>query len=198
METCSYCERLLPAFLDGELDGPLRREVSSHVADCLMCIRESTALEQTQELVRQIVEEKVEAVDFGTFLDGVMEEIETAGSAASSWKLRFQLWWESWRPWHPGRTASWASVTRPWWIGATATVTTLIVGGMMLSQTETPPQDIVSAPSPQKIEPTPPVYALGNQAQIESLTASTTVVLWNEPVSNATVIWVGGDAGGLP
>jgi hypothetical protein len=38
-----------------------------------------------------------------------------------------------------------------------------------------------------------------DQAQIESLSASDTVLVWNEPTSNATVIWVSdGGEGGLP
>lgn len=196
METCSYCERLLPAFLDGELDGPLRREVSSHLADCLVCMRESTAIEQAQELVRQTIEEKVDALDFCAFLDGVMGELDAAGPTAPSWKLRFQLWWASWRPWRSGRAPSWTRPIR--WAGAAATVTLLMIGGVIFSQTETSQRETVSALPSKETAPTDPLaYAMGNQAQIESLTASTTVVLWNEPISNATVIWVG-DTEGMP
>ena len=36
----------------------------------------------------------------------------------------------------------------------------------------------------------PVMVALNNQAQIESLSATSTVLVWNEPTSNATVIWV--------
>ena len=36
----------------------------------------------------------------------------------------------------------------------------------------------------------PVIVALNNQAQIESLSATSTVLVWNEPTSNATVIWV--------
>ena len=36
----------------------------------------------------------------------------------------------------------------------------------------------------------PVLVALNNQARIESLSATATVLVWNEPTSNATVIWV--------
>jgi hypothetical protein len=40
--------------------------------------------------------------------------------------------------------------------------------------------------------PVPIATALvDNQAQIESLSASATVAMWNDPESNFTVIWVG-------
>lgn len=187
METCSYCERLLPAFLDGELDGPLRREVNSHVADCLVCMRETAAIEQAQELVRQTIEEKVNAIDFSAFLDEVMGQLDTVGPTTPSWQLRLQLWWDTWRP-RSGQAPGWASLINPTrWISAAATAV-LIIGAVIFSRMET-----TIVPAPLYVEDT----TMGNQAQIESLTASTTVMLWNEPISNATVIWVG-DTGGMP
>ncbi len=192
MEICSYSERLLPALLDGELSGPLRREVAAHIADCVVCTRESAFVEQVQELVRNSLDDAVERADFSAFLDGVMDQLDTSLAATPSWTVRFQLWRESWRlgrrDWMPEWTGwnAWAGLA-----GATAAIA-LLLSILLLSQTDTS-APIASAPHQTQTleEPALLVSAVDNQAQIESLTATTTIFLWNEPISNATVIWVG-------
>ena len=203
METCSHSERLLPALLDGELSGPLRREVASHVADCVTCTRESASIEQVQELVRNGLDDAVERIDLSAFLDGVMDQLDTNLPATPSWTVRFQIWRESWRfqhlDWMPDNLSTGL-------VGATAAIVLLlsilpILPHSQTAQTDTPPP-VAFAP---KLVPTPeepallvsaPTSRMDNQAQIESLTATTTVFLWNEPVSNATIIWMG-DSGGM-
>ncbi len=192
MEICSYSERLLPALLDGELSGPLRREVAAHIADCVVCTRESAFVEQVQELVRNSLDDAVERVDLSAFLDGVMDQLDTSLAATPSWTARFQLWRESWRlgrrDWMPEWTGwnAWAGLA-----GATATIA-LLLSILPLSQTDRS-APIASAPHQTQTleEPALLASAVDNQAQIESLTATTTIFLWNEPISNATVIWVG-------
>ncbi len=205
MEMCSYSERLLPALLDGELSGPLRRKVASHMADCAVCTREAASIEQVQELVRNSLDHAVERVDFSAFLDGVMDQLDTSLAATPFWTVRFQLWRESWRfhrrDWLPEWTGStvWTGL-----VGATATIALLlsILSLLPLSYTDTLGQS-VSAPKQTQTLEEPAVFAsalasaMDNQAQIESLTATTTVFLWNEPIGNATVIWVG-DSGEMP
>ena len=89
-------------------------------------------------------------------------------------------------------------------VGVTAAIALLlsILPIFPLSQTDAP-TPVASAPKPaQTLEEltllaSTPTSRMDDQAQIESLTATTTVFLWNEPISNATVIWVG-DSGGMP
>ena len=200
METCSYSERLLPALLDGELSGPLRREVASHVADCMACTRESAAIDQVQELVRDGLDNAIERIDFSAFLDGVMDQLDTNLAAIPSWTARFQLWRENWRfqllDWVPEWTGSsvWTGL-----VGATA-ASVLLLSILPIFDAPTP---VALAPQPSQTLKEPALFAsapaahIDNQAQIESLTATTTVFLWNEPVGNTTVIWVG-DSGGMP
>ena len=205
MEMCSYSERLLPALLDGELNGPLQREVASHVADCVTCTRESASIEQVQELVRNSLDDAIERVDFSAFLDAVMDQLDTNLAATSSWTVRFQLWRESWRFQRPDWIPEWTG-SNVWTglVGATAAIALLlsILPIFPLSQTDAP-TPVASAPKPtQTLEEltllaSTPTPRMDDQAQIESLTATTTVFLWNEPISNATVIWVG-DSGGMP
>lgn len=205
METCSYSERLLPALLDGELSGPLRREVGSHVAGCVTCTRESTAIEQIQELVRDGLDDAVERIDFSDFLEGVMDQLDTSQIANPSWTVRFRLWCETWRFRRPHWLPEWTG-SNVWtgFVGATAAIALLlnIFPILPLSQTA----QIVGTDSPPPITFAPkrtetfeesallvlgPTSSMDNQAQIESLTATTTVFLWSEPISNTTVIWVG-------
>jgi len=180
MITCPRSERLVALLHDGELDGPLRREIASHVAGCVVCTRTLAALERVQELVVQTISEQVEESDFSAFWGGVASRLDR--QAPSSWGLRLRVWREKLRPtWAPGA---------PLWA---ATAATLLVTTLLLSHA---PRGNV----PQFRETPATVLAANDEAQIESLSASETVLLWNEPESNATVIWVSddNDGGGMP
>ncbi|MGE0680992.1 MAG: zf-HC2 domain-containing protein [Candidatus Binatia bacterium] len=174
MTACAHTQRLIPLFYDGELDGLLRREVSDHVMGCTACTHVLTALDRGQELLRQAIDEQVVEIDF----DGFWEEVEKRLSIPElSLSERLRLWWISWQALWSWRTPLWATVTA-----------TLLVGAaLLLSQ-------LTGEQRPQSIR-----LADNDQAQIESLSASDTVLVWNEPTSNATVIWVSdGGEGGLP
>lgn len=181
MITCPRSERLVALLHDSELDNPLRREIASHVAGCVVCTRTLATLERVQELVVQAISEQVEESDFSDFWEGVASKFDQR--EPSSWRLQLQLWRERLRlTWAPGA---------PLWA---ATAATLLVTTLLLSQSP-PPQE--SMPVPHETAST--VLAANDQAQIESLSASETVFLWNEPESNATVIWVSDDSdGGMP
>jgi len=171
MITCPRSERLVALLYDGELDSPLRREIASHVAGCVVCTRTLAALGRVQELVVQAISEQVEESDFANFWEGVASKLDQ--QASSSWRLWLQLWRERLRPaWVPGAPA-WAATT------AALLVTTFLV---------------FHPPAPS--DPAPTVLAGNDQAEIESLSASETVFLWNESESNATVIWVSDDNDG--
>jgi len=179
MPTCSHAERLVPLLSDGELDGPLRREVASHVSGCVVCTGALAALERGRELLWQEIEEQVEQIDFSGFWEGVVEK---RTEPPLPWAVRLQLWRERW--WS-GR-----SLSAPVW--AVAVALALLVAALFLPRPSLSP-DLVSKNFEQV------ALVANDQAQIESLSSAATVFLWNEPASNTTVIWVGDDSdGGVP
>jgi anti-sigma factor RsiW len=179
MMTCPRSERLMALFHDGELDSPLRREMASHVAGCLTCTRTLAALGRVQELVVQTISEQVEESDFSNFWEGVASRLDQ--QTPPPWRLRLRLWSERLRlSWSPSAPA-WAAVA-----AALLVVTLLVLH---------PPSSNDQGPVPHETSPT--VLAANDQAaQIESLSSTGTVFLWNEAESNATVIWVSDDNDG--
>ena len=131
-------------------------------------------LDRGQELLRQAIDEQVVEIDFNEFWAGVEEQLSTSELSSSQ---RLRLWWSSWQSLWSWRAPLWATVT-----------TALLIGtAFLLSQR-------AGEQRPQPIR-----LADNDQAQIESLSTSDTVLVWNEPTSNATVIWVSdGGEGGLP
>lgn len=173
MTDCAHAQRLIPLLYDEELDGPQRREIRDHVVSCTDCTRVRASLEREQELLRQAIDEEMEEIDFSGFWQGIESKLLTP---QISWTDHVQLWWESWRPplWE------WRA---PIWVAASMT---LVLGGIFFPFHK----------------PNPPLghfenhenrmaFVENDQAHIESLAASDTVFVWNEPTSNATVIWVG-------
>lgn len=181
MMTCPHSERLVALFYDGELEGPLRREVASHVSGCATCTGTLALLERGQELLCQAIEEQVEQLDLARFWDGVVEKLS---KPAPPWTVRLHLWCARWWPrWSPN-TAGWA----------VAAACVVVAMALFVSMARSP-NTMVTAPQRAELL----ALAAGNQAQIESLSATGTVSLWNEPTSNATVIWVSDDSdGGIP
>src|SRR2546422_3582151 len=97
MPTCSHAERLVPLLSDGELDGPLRREVASHVSGCVVCTGALAALERGRELLWQEIEEQVEQIDFSGFWEGVAEKrTRTPPPLAVPLQLWRGRWWSGW------------------------------------------------------------------------------------------------------
>jgi anti-sigma factor RsiW len=181
MTTCPRSERLVALFHDGELDSPLRREMASHVAGCIVCTRTLAALGRVQELVVQTISEQVEETDFSDFWEGVASKLDQ--QTPLSWRLWLQLWRERLRlTWLPDA---------PVWA---ATVAALLIVSLLVSYT---PSSKENGSASRETPPT--VLAANDQAQIESLSSTATVFLWNEPEGNATVIWVSDDnEGGMP
>jgi len=149
--------------------------MASHVAGCIICTRTLAALGRVQELVVQTISEQVEETDFSDFWEGVASKFEQ--QAPSSWRLRLQLWRERLR-------LTWSFGT-PMWVATAAAllVVSLLVSYMLPSKG--------NVPASGEIPPT--VLAANDQAQIESLSSTATVFLWNESEGNATVIWVSDD-----
>ncbi len=205
MAMCPHAERLIPLLHDSELPSPLRREMHAHLVTCLPCTRALSALERGQELLSQVIDEEIERIDFSNFWRGIEEKLQ---EARPSWSIRFRLWVERWHLTQPLYAPAWA----------VATVLLLTVGALLQQQSPTnitqsptsPPESIVmqspptARPSQSTLVSDHPsgrdtaddgVEFVSNQAQIESLSSSDTVAVWNDPGNNSTVIWVGSDMG---
>jgi len=135
-----------------------------------------------QELVFQAMSDQVEEVDFSHFWDGVESRI--AQQDSPSLRLRLRLWIERWKLAWPSSAPAWATVA-----------VVLSVSAFLLSR---PPSSDITSVS-QEAPPSVLAARENDQAQIESLSSTETVFLWNESASNATVIWVSDDNdGGMP
>ena len=173
MTVCAHAQRLIPLLYDGELDGLLRREVNDHLVNCAACAHLLSLFDRERELLQQMIDDQITEIDFSGFWLGVENRLS---ERQLSFPERYRLWWSSWRPLWPRRAPLWA----------TATVALLVSAALFTANTEK-----------EKIEPRR--IADNDQAQIESLSTSDTVFVWNEPTSNATVIWVSDEGeGGLP
>lgn len=177
---CPHADRLVPLLHDSELDSPLRREMVSHLATCVTCTRAFSLLERGQELLGQAIDEQVGAIDFSDFWQKVTSRLQ---EPQSSWSVRFRLWYERWRP-------AWSFSVPAW-----AALATVLLFGVALFQAKSP------SPEPNSTQPRLAVAStarvawndatVDNQAQIESLSTTDTVAMWNDPEKNFTVIWVG-------
>jgi anti-sigma factor RsiW len=196
MATCPHAERLIPLLHDGELAGPLRREMRSHLSTCLCCARALSALERGQELLSQVIDEEVEAINFANFWRGVEDRL---GEIRPSWAIRFRLWVERWH------------LTRPLYAPAWAVAATVLLtfGVLLQQQSASPPSRLAFRPPGGTAEPPPVLQAppgldpgftlVSNQAEIESISSSETVAVWSDPGNNSTVIWTGSDMSeGMP
>ena len=81
MATCPHTDGVIPLLHDNELQNPLRRETVAHMATCVTCARAFSLLEREQELFTQVVEERVDSIDFSNFWQAV--EIRLSDSAPS-------------------------------------------------------------------------------------------------------------------
>ncbi|MGH7965288.1 MAG: anti-sigma factor family protein [Candidatus Binatia bacterium] len=173
-------ERLVTALHDGELESPLRREVASHVSGCADCSHRLATLDRMQELLSQAFDEESEKVDFSNFWAGVASKLQ---EQTPPWTVRLRLWRASWQLHWP--------ISAPVWAAAALLITTT------LFLANPPSSNNEAVPAPQEV--TTLALAANQQAHIESLSTASTISLWNEPASNATVIWVSEeDDGGMP
>ena len=181
MARCSHSERLVSLVYDGALDNALHREVAFQIADCPVCTGRMNVIERVQEVLCQTLDEEVAHLDFSDFWANV--ERRLAAPPLSVWSRvpsRFRLWRLQWQAIFSWNGSVWATATA-----------LLVFVAVILTRSPVPRQaDSVPA------ENLPVMLALNNQAQIVSLSATSTVFVWNEPTSNATVIWVDGVPGG--
>ena len=138
-------------------------------------------IERIQEVLCQTLDEEVAYLDFSDFWTNV--ERRLAAPPLSVWSRgasRLRLWRLQWQAIFSWNGSGWA----------TATALLIFVAVIL---TRSPVSRQAGSVSPEN----PPVMlAVNNQAQIVSLSATSTVFVWNEPTSNATVIWVDGVPGG--
>ena len=183
MDSCSHPERLVPLLYDGEIDDARRRDIAFQIADCPDCTRRMHLLEHTQETLCQTLDEEVAAIDFSDFWNGVEQRIDDQLPARRSpWLSRLQLWRLQWQ------------TAFSWKVPALAMAAILFIVSAVVF-TQIPALEEEQYGDPQRDPTAPVMLALNNQAQIESLSATSTVLVWNEPTSNATVIWVNDTSG---
>jgi hypothetical protein len=204
MATCPHTDGVIPLLHDNELQNPLRRETVAHMATCVTCARAFSLLEREQELFTQVVEERVDSIDFSNFWQAVEMRLS---DSAPSWTVRLRLWYESWRP-------AWAFPVPAWAVATLllSLVSTHIYLDDYLSQFASPPSpppnNSPTSPGPEApldVAQAPPVQNVGlsndqthddNQAQIESIQTSgsgeITVQIQHDAASNSTlIIWHG-------
>ena len=184
MASCSHPSQLISLVYDNELDAARRYEAAAQIADCPECTHRIQRLERTHEALSQILDEEVSDVDFSDFWPRIERGIAAQPSSlAGQWASRFRLWRMQWHG------------PFSWHVPAWATAVGLFLFTAAVSTQLPTSRGAVQIPAAKK----PVVVALNNQAQIESLSATSTVLVWNEPTSNATVIWVDETLGeGLP
>lgn len=174
MARCSHSDRLVSLLYDGELDAARHRDLAFDLADCPECTRRRDVLERAHEVVTHTLDATMSRLDLSDFWTGIEHRIAVQPASRSrGWVRRFRLWRLQWRP-----APFWT-----WSVGAAAAL--LIVVGVVMSQWPTGGDagfETAAAP--------PPLSSLDGQARIASLSAAETVLVWNEPTSNATVIWV--------
>lgn len=175
MASCSHPSQLISLVYDNELDEARRYEAAAQIADCPECTHRMQRLERTHEALSQRLAAEVSDIDFSDFWPRIERGIAAQPSALTSqWVSRFRLWRMQWH----------ASFS--WHVPAWATAVGLFLFTAAVSTQLPTSRGAVQIPPAKK----PVLVALNNQAQIESLSANATVLVWNEPTSNATVIWV--------
>ena len=183
MIACAQAQRFIPLLHDDELDNPLRRDIQDHVVACTECTRALAFLDRSQELLQLTIDEQMEDVEFSDFWAGVENKLLNQ-QPTRQWRVRRQLWWDAWRPLWSWRAPVWGVVTAVLLIGV----------ALLLWQRLSSPIPVVVVHNPEA------AFVMNNdQAQIESLAASHTVSVWNEPTHDSTVIWlIDEDEGELP
>ena len=212
MATCPHADRLIPLLHDNELQNPLRREMVTHMSTCVTCARTFSLLEREQELFTQVIEQRVDSIDFSDFWHAVEQQI---AEPAPSRFTRFRLWYESW---HQIRT-----LPIPVWAAA-ALLFLLVPTHLSLNTTNlspTPPNEeretrlIPPVESPQQMTPlapspnveqapsvpvfTPdsfesPQFHTVSRAELESITVgpgAMTIELQHDHESNSLFIFYG-------
>jgi hypothetical protein len=170
-------------------------------------------LDREQELLGQMIDEEIDIIDFSDFWQAVENRLE---EPQPSWAVRLRLWIERWHLTRPLSAPAWA----------VAAIFLLTFGVLLQQKIAVPPNLTQSSHTPHSStalvekpqetllpSPLPPPldrswdnesldngFALvSNQAQIESLSSSDTVAVWNDPGNNSTVIWIGSDMNeGMP
>lgn len=213
MATCSHADRVIPLLHDNELQNPLRREIVAHMAICVTCARTFSVLEREQELLTQVVEERVDSIDFANFWQAVETRL---AEPPLSWAARFRLWYESWRPtWALPRPAlAFAALMlvslalAPFYLNDTSLNSLL---ALVVPETKDPSEQPLPPPTteqspdqrlaPPESQPDSPsiqkfnVADRDNEAEIESIYTSgageVVIHVWRDRQSNITVISLG-------
>ncbi len=125
---CQGCNRLLQAYLDGDLDGAPHREVEAHLDKCPDCRADYDRLVKVRDLLKDLREVEVPSGEREEFIRALMDRIEA--ERVAGWSRRI-----NWRP---------------ALIGAIAVVAILIVLVSIPRQREIP--EIAGAPGLNALE----------------------------------------------
>jgi hypothetical protein len=127
-------------------------------------------------MLREAITAQVEEINFSQFWAEVTNKL---ADPPQPWFVRWRLWYRLWWP-------RWA-LGVPGWAAAAVTFGLVFAAAFPLAFPRGQKQ---STSLPHDVPPL--TFAASEQAQIESLSGAEDVFVWNEPVSNVTVIWVGG------
>lgn len=167
--TCREASGLLALFVDGELDARQMRAVALHGTRCSSCESELRSIERLRGFVAQMVQARVDQVDFSRLWQGI--EPRLAHPPRVHLRARWAAWWEQRQP-------------RPWF--AWPAFAAAAAGGLVAIYLYTQDRQPVSQPG------TPVVAAVDVPALIDSLDTETeAVAVVNDPARGATILWVG-------
>jgi anti-sigma factor RsiW len=167
--SCREASGLLAPFVDGELDARQMRAVALHGTRCSSCEAELRSIERLRGFVVEMVQTRVDQVDFARLWQGIEPRLVRPARARSG--IRWRSWWEQVQP-------------RPWlaWPAFAAAA----AGGLLAFYLYAQDRQPVSQPG------TPVIATIDAPALIDSLDTETeAVAVVNDPARGATILWVG-------
>ena len=174
--TCGEAEKVLEAFVDGELPAAAMRETARHLARCASCEAMAVQLEVLQESVRKAVVDEVAQPDTRAAWNELAPRLE---GPQIRWKVLDSL----------GEMLRVSRFPAPVWIGGTVAAAVIVallwVGG------EEPRSDLLSGTGGKGVQQ----VAAQSRIDLLNLDAQGNVRVWNQPESGALVIWVDEQAG---
>jgi anti-sigma factor RsiW len=169
--TCSDVAKVLELFVDGELPGRTMRDVAVHLSRCQACARSNEGFEQLQEMVRATVVAEVGEPDGEAFWMAIAPRL-TGGRPPLGVRLRGVA----------GRVVARRAPTPLWAAAGIAAAAVVAAAAFLWPGGAERGGEVARRPGVE-------------QARIDSLDARGGVRVWNDPHSDAIVIWVADDGG---
>ncbi len=170
--TCREVTNLLPLFFDGELDSRQMRALALHSSRCTSCEDELGQLEGLQELLRTIINERVDEIDLSKIWSAIEPKLPARKISATE---RLRRWWEEAAPRWDMRVPAFAAAAM-----LAALALYFMTQGRQPGALPTAPQVAI---------------AESNEASIDSLeTEADSVALMSDPETSTTLLWVSDDS----